>query len=328
MDGNEVFDNKYIRKINYLYEHNSDKPYLVGFADFISEKSYSTIYVYLGDVVKFMNYAKKNPSDLTLDDYTGFLASTKSKTTSYQIVLYTALSEFSRYLYAVQTNMRNPMQYKKRPKFKESNQTKEKRENGYLNKKQIREYVSNVENGIGTYRTRALHETWGLRDYFIIMLFLNTGMRCAALWKLNVSNIDLHNNVLRTIDKGEKIQTYPLSEEMMDITMNWLSDREEKLNGKDEEALIINKYGSRMSQGCIADIVTKYATTIKGKRVTPHKLRATAITSVYENSGGNIYVAQQFAGHSNPKVTELYVRGQKDKARELGADIMSKITKV
>ncbi|MEE3308892.1 tyrosine-type recombinase/integrase [Sharpea azabuensis] len=326
MDGNEVFDNKYIGKLNAVYDTNQDKPYLVGFADFISEKSYSTVYAYVGRVARFMNDVNKKPSELTLDDYTAFLAKEKNKTASYQIVVYTALREFSRYLSATKVNTLNPMQYKKRPKFKESNKTKQKRENGYLEGDQLAEYISNVENGICGMKTA--DKAWTLRDYFVVMLFLNTGMRCAALWKLNVDNIDIENKVLKTIDKGEKVQIYPLSDKMIEITKRWLADRELKLNGKHEDALVISKYLTRISQGCIADIVTKYAIDIKGKHITPHKLRATAITAVYEGSGKNIYVAQQFAGHSNPKVTELYVRGQKDKARELGADIMSKITKV
>lgn len=326
MDGNEVFDNKYISKLNAVYDANKDKPYLVGFADFISEKSYSTIYTYTGRVAKFMSIINKQPSELTLDDYTSFLAREKNKTASYQIVMYTALREFSRYLCATHINTLDPMQYKKRPKFKESNKTKEKRENGYLAGEQLDDYLDNVEHGI--YGMKFTNRNWVLRDYFVVMLFLNTGMRCAALWKLNVDNIDVNNKVLRTIDKGEKVQVYPLSDKMIGITKAWLEDRDRKLNGKNEDALVISKYLTRMSQGCIADIVTKYAVDIKGKHITPHKLRATAITAVYEKSGNNIYVAQQFAGHSSPAITELYVRGQKNKARELGADIMSKLTDV
>ena len=62
---------------------------------------------------------------------------------------------------------------------------------------------------------------------------------------------------------------------------------------------------------------------IDGKNITPHKLRATYGTQLY-NKTGDIYFVQECMGHSNPKVTELYVRDKKENTKRAG-DIMDKL---
>lgn len=76
-----------------------------------------------------------------------------------------------------------------------------------------------------------------------------------------------------------------------------------------------------MDQTSISRAVNKYSITIKGKHITPHKLRATYGTQLY-NITKDIYFVQQCMGHSNPKTTELYVR-EDNKDRKKASDIMS-----
>ena len=331
MSGNELFDEKYIAKIQYVIDKNKDKPYLVGFKNFIADKSYSTIYAYLSHICKFMKTVEKEPEDLVLDDFTMYIADQKRRTSSYQIVVYTALKFFSEYLKAAKINMDDYMQYKKRPANKEGLETKKKREQGFLEKDEIQEYLKQIHEGVGGKKARVRQENWYERDMCIIMMFLNTGMRCSALWKLDVDNIDLKNKKLVTIDKGDKVQEYPLSDDLVRVIEGWLALRMYKLNEVnkiDETALFISNRFQRMGQISISRVVTKYSVNIKGKHITPHKLRATAITSVYEATG-DLYVAQQFAGHANPTITaNTYIRGKKDIARKTGSDIMSGLTKL
>lgn len=328
MTGNEVYENEYKKRLKALFNNNPDRKYLVGFSNFISDKSYATIYMYTEYVNVFMNYADKEPKDLGLDDYTGYLAEIKSKTASYQIVVYNALKEFSQYLKGTGVNTSDPMQYKKKPKFKEGIKTKEKRKNSFLEKKEIRQYINEVKKGVGSGRAKARQVKWYLRDICIISLLLNTGMRCGALWKLDIDNIDLDNKKLVTIDKGEKTQEYVLSDKMVKCLKQWLEDRSNKLEGHNETALFISNRLTRMTLLSIRNIVNKYGINIEGKYITPHKLRATAITSVYEATN-DVYIAQQFAGHADISTTaKIYIRGKEDGARQTGAEIMSKIANV
>ena len=65
-------------------------------------------------------------------------------------------------------------------------------------------------------------------------------------------------------------------------------------------------------------------TYIEGKNITPHKLRATYGTQLY-NKTGDLYMVQECMGHSSPTTTELYIRGKKNKNAQAAAEIMTKI---
>ena len=149
-------------------------------------------------------------------------------------------------------------------------------------------------------------------------------MRCSALYKLNIDSINFETNTLTTIDKGNKYRKFDLSDNLINDIVIWLTDRERFLNGKEEEALFISNRRSRLTQDGISDIVQKYAYNITGKHITPHKLRATYGTQLYAKTG-NLYMVQECMGHSNPKTTELYIRGQKNEVSKAASDIMAKI---
>ena len=63
---------------------------------------------------------------------------------------------------------------------------------------------------------------------------------------------------------------------------------------------------------------------IDGKNITPHKLRATYGTQLYEKTG-DLYMVQECMGHSSPKTTELYIRGKKSEFAKTASEIMSKV---
>lgn len=325
MDGNEIYEKQYINKIERVIKLNPDKTFLNGFYYYLcsGDLSYSTIYDYLNYAVNFINHVNKKANELTLDDYTNFLIKFKSYTSSYQINVYSGIKWLSLYLYLNKITTDNPMQYIAKPKFKEGKTTIQKRENGYLDKNQIKTYLETTKNGVGSNRAKARQKDWKSRDLSIVMLFLNTGMRCSALYKLDVDSINFTTGMLITIDKGDNIQEYKLSYNVLEIIKEWISKRTEILNGLDENALFISNQKTRMNQSSISRVVNKYAQDIK--HITPHKLRATYGTQLIQETG-NIYFVQQCMGHKDPKTTGLYIRGQKQANREKACDIMSEIT--
>ena len=325
MNGNDYYENKARTKIENVLKANSDKRYLRGFYNYMTNLSINTIYDYIMYIINFINSVDKPVEELNMDDYTEYLATLIDKVASYQITVYSALKKFSLYLKASGRNTSDPMQYVSRPKFIEKEETKIKREKNYLEKREIRKYLFDVDNGVGSSRAKARQEDWKARDKAIILTLLNTGMRCAALYKLNVDNINIEEKKLTTVDKGRKYQEYFLSDELLNVLSEWLAERETLLAGKDEDALFISNRRVRMDQRSISRIVTKYASHIKGKNVTPHKLRATYGTQLYESTK-DLYFVQSCMGHSNPKTTELYIRGQKDSSRQTASELMSKIT--
>lgn len=325
MKGTEEYELKYKNKIDKMIQNNPDKPYLKGFYNFMGSRlSISTKYDYIYYVVSFIDSNNKNIKDLDLDDYTNFLSQIEDRTSSYQISVYSGLKKFAKYLLASKKTDDNPMNHIDRPKFIEKDTTIAKREIGYLDKREIKKYLSTARNGVGTSRAKARQENWKERDLLIILLLLSTGMRCSALYKLDLDSIDFNNKVLTSNEKGNKVRTYDLSDELIDDINNWLEKRKEILEDIQENALFISNQKSRMDQKSISRIVKKYSSDITNKNITPHKLRATYGTQLLKETN-DIYFVQECMGHSNPKTTELYIRGEKNGNSKKASDIMSKI---
>lgn len=325
MKGTEAYELKYKNTIDKLIQNNPDKPYLRGFYNFMGSRlSISTKCDYIYYIVSFINFSNKDIKDLDLDDYTNFLSQIEDRTASYQISVYSGLKKFAKYLLASKKAVDNPMDHIERPKFVEKDTTIAKREVGYLDKKEIKKYLSAVTNGTGTERARTRQEKWRERDLSIILLLLSTGMRCSALYKLDVDSIDFEKQVLTSNEKGDKVRTYDLSDDLIDNINEWLEKRKEILGDIKESALFISNQKNRMDQKSISRVVKKYSSEITNKNITPHKLRATYGTQLLKETN-NIYFVQECMGHSNPKTTELYIRGEKNGNSKKASDIMSKI---
>lgn len=322
MNGEKTYINGINGKIDRLLEKNSDKGYLKGYRYFLIGMAPSSIYNYISRVNHFMDSTQKEPEDLRLDDYTIYLGEIADRTSSYRIVTHTALRKFSLYLKANDINTLDPMQYISRPKAKESIETKEKRVKGFLEKKEIKTIKKNIEFGVGSLRARHIQEKSYERDMAIFMIFLNTGMRCSALCKLDVDNIDKESKSIVVTDKGSKVMRYNLAEETWDCLSEWLYKREYMVDS-DEEALFISRSNERMGYRSIYNLVKKYSEGIKGKNITPHKLRATYGTQLY-NATKDIKFVQKCMNHSNPQTTMLYIRGDENKTKE-ASEIMSKL---
>ena len=324
--GNEVLYNKYVDKIENIINNNKEKRYLKGFYNYMGSKlSITTKYDYMNYVVNFMNYCNKKLSEIELDDYTGFLSTIDNKTPSYQIGVYSGLKKFSKYLMASNKNPNNYMEYIDRPNPTEKQNTITKREKGYLDDNEIKIYMESVRNGVGNKISKAKQSTWKERDLAIVVLFLNLGLRCSALYKLDIDNVDFDNQILITTEKRNVTREYDLSNEVCEILLNWVDKREEFLGNIKENALFISDRRSRMDNSSIYRVVNKYAEQIENKNITPHKLRATYGTQLY-NQTKDLYFVQDRMGHTNPKTTELYIRGQKSNNGKRAADIMSSLT--
>ena len=167
-------------------------------------------------------------------------------------------------------------------------------------------------NNVNQYRQSG--RKTNLRDKLIIKTFLITGMRCSALVRLDKNSVDFENNIIITTDKGNKVKTYEMPQDYMNDLKTWIKMRDATANS-DTDALFITKYGKRITQESVSKITLKYSRGIEGKHITPHKLRATYGTQLY-NQTGDIYFVQECMGHNSPKTTELYVRGNKSRTRE------------
>ena len=332
MSGVQEITKKYLDMIENIL--NGKPQYLRGFYNFMADTAVRTKYNYLNYAAAFVEFANKDVTDLQFDDFNNYLAKTSYKengeqmSSSYRIAVYSGIKKFCEYLYVSKQIKDNYMLYIKRPKAKESQKTIQKRENGYLTESEIKKYLKRVDNH---YKLEGREEEneWDGRDKAIIYVFLTTGIRCSALRALDVSDIDLKKGTMTVTDKGEKVRTYDLTHEVCEELESWLGWRkilELEANYNEPvlttQALFISRKLNRMDGVTVYNVIKKYADCIPGKNITPHKLRATYGTQLY-NKTGDIYFVQECMGHSNPKTTELYVREKKQNTKK-ASEIMGK----
>ena len=323
MKGIEEYTKHNNSAIDTILENNKSKNYLQGFANHLKlNKSETTTYNYIRHIIDFMNFCDNKPlSELEYSDYIAYENKYIEKTSSYRIVKHSALKAFSEYLFISKKNSADVMDGVKAPKSTQSVETIEKRENNYLDYDQVQRLFTTVQNGTGTHKARARQKDWETRDMAIIMTLVNTGMRCSALYKLDVDDINFETQEIKVKEKG-KVQMYFLNDLVLDAIKKWLVDREVLLGGTEEDALFISNQKKRMCTKAISNITQKYGKYIKeGVKLTPHKLRATFGTQVYKATG-DLYLTQQAMGHSNTNTTAIYIRGQQKESKIKAAQAM------
>ncbi len=143
------------------------------------------------------------------------------------------------------------------------------------------------------------------RDYCILTLFLNCGMRLSELVGINMNDI-MENNMLRIFGKGRKERIVYLNEACNHALQEYLKVRPE--NAEDKNALFISKRNNRISKETVQFMVYKYIDKIglgeQGYSV--HKLRHTAATLMYQHGNVDIRVLKDVLGHEHLDTTEIY----------------------
>ena len=143
------------------------------------------------------------------------------------------------------------------------------------------------------------------RDYCIIILFLNCGMRLSELCSINYNSIV--GNKLRIIGKGNKERTVYLNQACLDAIANYMKVR--PVDGvKDKYALFISQRKTRLSNKSVQALVNKYIekSGLGGQGFSVHKLRHTCATLMYQYGGVDIRVLKEILGHENLGTTEIY----------------------
>lgn len=193
----------------------------------------------------------------------------------------------------------------------------------YLTLEQSLELLANVD---GKYRER---------DYCILTLFLNCGMRLSELVGINLTDIR-SDKTLRLLGKGNKERIVYLNEACTSAINDYLKVRPNGSikSAKDKNALFISRNGNRISPKTVQWLVKKYLTNIGlaspdgSMGYSVHKLRHTAATLMYQHGNVDIRVLKDILGHENLGTTEIYTHlssSQMEKAAE--SNPLSKVKK-
>ena len=146
------------------------------------------------------------------------------------------------------------------------------------------------------------------RDLAIFTVLLGTGIRVSECVGINISDIDLENCILEIDRKGAKRQRIALSDEVIEALSDYLTLRMTitPANDRDRDALFLSEQRRRMCVQTVEALVHKYTTLIGTKEhITPHKLRKTYGTELY-NETGDIFLVAQALGHNDVNTTRQY----------------------
>ncbi|MCM1507249.1 MAG: tyrosine recombinase XerC [Ruminococcus flavefaciens] len=156
-----------------------------------------------------------------------------------------------------------------------------------------------------------------LRDYCIITLLLNCGMRLSELISINTKDIDFNENRIRIVGKGRKERMIYLNNACISSLKNYLAVRNENPKATNESALFISNQNKRISKRRVQQIVenTVRRAELDGKGITTHKLRHTSATLMYQYGKADILTLKELLGHSSISTTEIYTHLDSEQVR-------------
>ena len=142
------------------------------------------------------------------------------------------------------------------------------------------------------------------RDYCIITLFLNCGLRISELIGLNIS--DIQGEAMRVLGKGNKTRMVYLNSACKDALARYLAVRH-PISGKDRDALFLSERDQRISRAMVHSLVKQHlsAAGLDSSQYSSHKLRHTAATLMLQN-GVDVKAVQEVLGHEHLNTTEIY----------------------
>ena len=142
------------------------------------------------------------------------------------------------------------------------------------------------------------------RDYCILVLFLNCGLRISELVGLNIS--DIQGEALHILGKGNKMRVVFLNDACQTALEEYLAVRR-PITGQDEDALFLSSQNERMSRSAVHAMVKKRLSEagIDASQYSSHKLRHTAATLMLRN-GVDVRAVQEVLGHEHLNTTEIY----------------------
>ena len=152
------------------------------------------------------------------------------------------------------------------------------------------------------------------RDFCILTLFLNCGLRLSEL--VNINMVHIRDNVLTVVGKGDKERSVYLNDACQKALKRYIAVRPKDV--KDHEALFISKRGTRIGRRTVEMMVKKYITLsgLDPKKYSPHKLRHTAATLMHKYGGVDIRALQQILGHESISTTEIYTHVDSEQVKE------------
>lgn len=154
------------------------------------------------------------------------------------------------------------------------------------------------------------------RDYCILILFLNCGMRLSELCNIKISKFK--EDKLSIVGKGDKERVVYLNKACIEAINNHLKTRDtSKVDDEFKDYMFLSSRNRPINKRTVELLVKKYSKNAGlGEKYTPHKLRHTAATLMYKHGEVDIRSIQNILGHENISTTQIYTHVDDDDLRE------------
>jgi integrase/recombinase XerC len=158
----------------------------------------------------------------------------------------------------------------------------------------------------------------GQRDRAILELLYASGLRVSELVGLNVENVDMDTREIRVWGKGSKERITLMGEPALAALQAYLTEGRQSLSGKrTANALFINRYGSRLTERSVQELLDRYAQRVGiARKIHPHMVRHTFATHLLDG-GADLRVVQELLGHASLSSTQIYTHVSKSQVRKV-----------
>ncbi|MBP9995889.1 MAG: tyrosine-type recombinase/integrase [Lachnospiraceae bacterium] len=162
------------------------------------------------------------------------------------------------------------------------------------------------------------HSKTSIRDLALLTLLLGTGIRVSECVGLDINDIDFANTRLKVRRKGGYEDVVYFGDEVLQALNDYYDQRKHiiPMDGH-ENAFFLSMQNRRISVRAVEILVKKYSSLVTGvKKITPHKLRSTFGTNLYQETG-DIYLVADVLGHKDVNTTRKHYAAMKDEHKRL-----------
>lgn len=323
------------QKLNTLLSELPD--YVNSYIDYgigTLNRSYNTLIEYTYEIRKFFQFLiKRNPlvsnySDITIDvldqldpldmqEYMSYLrlyhkneneiahneAAARKRSLS-------CLRSFFQYLFVYKELSQNVAKLIDAPKV---NKKKKPR----LTDDKVTDLIDNTEECVGPKSSEKYRLRSRFRDYAIMITLLYTGIRVSELCNLDIDDINWDTMTIIVTRKGGRQDEVMINEEVRDALAQYITMERETLDANNRALFLASRRGSddRLSARSVERVISKYGLTV-GECITPHTLRRTFGTKLY-NQTGDPYLTATALGHKSVQTTAEYYASIEEKRMEL-----------
>ena len=179
----------------------------------------------------------------------------------------------------------------------------------YLNLKESKQMLSHSIKSNDKYK---------IRNYAIICLFLNCGMRLSELVNINISDIKLDERTIKITGKGNKQRILYLNNASKEVINKYMKVRQKTgYDNADSDALFLSSRNKRISRRNVESIITNKLTTLFAEKegLHTHSLRHSCASMLYNENNVDVFILKRILGHESLSATEVYTHVDSKKMR-------------